>query len=82
LACVFFLICTNFYNLDSRHWCRTITSKHLPVCNGTEIHKASGLMVSAFLQYGNCHSGRASQLKYCPAALITWWHLWMILKWS
>jgi len=70
----FFFLSNNFYNLVSRHWCRTITSKCLPVCNRTEVHKASGLMVPAFLQYGKCHSSRASQFKYCPAALIAWWH--------
>jgi len=63
LAHVFFLVCNNFYNLDSRHWCRTVTSKRLPVCNKTEVHKASGLMVSTFFQYGKHHSGHASQFK-------------------
>jgi len=60
-----FFLSNKFYNLDSRHWCRKVTSKRLPVCNRTEVHKASGLMVPAFLQYGKCHSSSASQFKYC-----------------
>jgi hypothetical protein len=65
-----FLVCNNFYNLDSRSWCRTIMSKCLPVHNRNKVHKALGLMMSTSIQYCNPHYCQASQFEYCPSALI------------